>query len=204
MLNTSVVICTYSEARWDFLAAAVESVRRQTVPPLEIIVSVDHNQTLLDRVRGRWLDVVAVENHETRGLSGARNSGIAAARGEVIAFLDDDAAAAPDWLEQLQRGYADENVLGVGGTIQPVWLGHQPKWLPREFYWVVGCTYEGVPTTSAPIRNMIGANMSLRGLPARDWTHWRTPSGLRRNRAVYTCASEMAARRLSLRTRRPR
>ena len=41
------------------------------------------------------------------GLSGARNTGVAAARGEVVAFLDDDAVAAPDWLEHLLRPYDD-------------------------------------------------------------------------------------------------
>ena len=80
---------------------------------------------------------------QQRGISGARNSGIAAARGAIIAFLDDDAIAAPDWLEQLLAGYSSPNVLGVGGAIEPQWQGGRPRWFPPEFDWVVGCTYLG-------------------------------------------------------------
>src|SRR5262245_11775286 len=106
MLDVSVVICAYTEKRWDDLVAAVASVQQQSLSPRETIVVIDHNPALLDRVRAHMPDVIAAENTETRGLSGARNSGIAASRSSIIAFLDDDAIAMPDWLEQLIAGYA--------------------------------------------------------------------------------------------------
>ena len=158
----SVVICAYTEERWNDLVAAVESVRRQTVRPLQIVVVVDHNPPMLERVRRDILDVVAVENRESRGLSGARNSGIAVSRGEVVAFLDDDAIADDDWLESLARGYVDADVIGVGGAVEPLWAGPEPSSFPDEFLWVVGCTYRGMPDHAAPVRNAIGANMSFR------------------------------------------
>ncbi len=49
----------------------------------------------------------ASRTSEEQGLSGARNSGVAACGGEVVAFLDDDAFAAPDWLERLAEAYRD-------------------------------------------------------------------------------------------------
>lgn len=158
----SVVICAYTEARWDDLVAAVESVRSQSVPPLEVIVVVDHSPALLARVREQLDGVSALENREERGLSGARNTGVAEANGAVIAFLDDDAVAARDWLERLARGYADPQVLGVGGGVEPHWLAGRPRAFPDEFQWVVGCTYRGMPESTSRIRNLIGANMSLR------------------------------------------
>jgi glycosyltransferase involved in cell wall biosynthesis len=161
-LNISVIICAYTEARWDDLVAAVESVQRQSLPPREIIVVVDYNPNLLERVRMSLRGVVVVENHEQQGLSGARNAGIAVSEGDVIAFLDDDAIAAPDWLACLRMGYDSADVMGVGGAIEPMWLGGQPKWFPDEFNWVVGCTYRGMPKTTASVRNLIGANMSFR------------------------------------------
>ena len=161
-LSTSVVICAYTEKRWDDLVAAVTSVQQQTCLPDEIIVVVDHNPNLLERVRTQLTGVTAIANQEAQGLGGARNSGLAVAKGDVIAFLDDDAVAAPDWLEQLNVGYQDENVLGVGGAIEPLWASSQPAWFPEEFQWVVGCTYRGMPQSSAPVRNLIGCNMSLR------------------------------------------
>jgi glucosyl-dolichyl phosphate glucuronosyltransferase len=158
----SVIICVYTEKRWHELTAAVESVRQQTLPANEIIVVIDHNAQLLWRIQEHMRGVVVVENTEMRGLSGARNSGLAAAKSSFIAFLDDDAMATPDWLMSLSEGFADPKVLGVGGTVIPHWQTHRPAWVPEEFLWVVGCTYRGMPEISCIIRNPIGANMSFR------------------------------------------
>ena len=160
--DISVIICAYTGDRWDDLVASVESVRCQTLPPGEVIVVVDHNPRLLRRAQEHLQGVVVVENTDVRGLRGARNSGIAAARGEIMAFLDDDAVAVPDWLLFLCAGYTDALVLGTGGEVTPLWMGGKPAWLPEEFYWVVGCTYRGMPEAVQPIRNPIGANMSFR------------------------------------------
>src|SRR5579862_7385160 len=156
----SVVICAYTEKRWDELLAAIASVRRQTVPPKDIIVVIDYNPDLLQRVGAEITDVTIVENQGDKGLSGARNTGWKTARGEIVAFLDDDALAAANWLEYLLADYADSRVVGVGGKLNPLWQTHRPAWFPAEFNWVIGCSYPGLPERSARIRNMIGANMS--------------------------------------------
>ncbi|BCL81639.1 glycosyl transferase family 2 [Ktedonobacteria bacterium brp13] len=161
-LTLSVIICAYTQDRWDWLVQAVESVQKQTRPASEIIVIIDHNPSLLLMAQKQLREIIVSDNRETRGLSGARNSGIALARGEVLAFLDDDAIAAPDWLEQLTQSMHDPQILGTGGAVQPYWAKQKPAWLPEEFYWVVGCTYRGLPDTTAPIRNPIGANMCIR------------------------------------------
>lgn len=161
-LTSSVILCAYTEARWHDLVAAVASVQRQTLPPGEIIVVVDHNPRLLERARTGWPDLTVIENTGARGLSGARNSGVAVAQGGLLVFLDDDAAAAPDWLERLSACYDNSSVVGVGGAILPAWREQQPGWFPVEFAWVVGCTYRGMPTDRAAVRNLIGCNMSFR------------------------------------------
>jgi glycosyltransferase involved in cell wall biosynthesis len=163
MLDLSVIICTYSEGRWALLSAAIQSILDQTTRPREIIVVVDHNHDLFERVRTDLVDVIAVENSGVPGLSSARNSGIAAAQGSVVAFLDDDAVASPEWAATLAQPYADPLVAGVGGSIEPLWIRGRPAWFPPEFDWVVGCTYRGMPTATAPVRNVIGCNMSFRG-----------------------------------------
>jgi glucosyl-dolichyl phosphate glucuronosyltransferase len=161
--DISVIICAYTEDRWHDLVAAVESVQQQTLPPREIIVVIDHNPGLLKRVQVYVPGVNVVQNTEACGLSGARNSGIAAAKGQIIAFLDDDAMATPNWLLMLlSEGFTDPQILGIGGAIMPLWLDNEPAWLPEEFYWVVGCTYRGMPRTIQAIRNPIGGNMALR------------------------------------------
>lgn len=160
--TVSVVICAYTEDRWDDLVAAVASVEGQSVRAHQLIVVIDYNDALLERAKAAFGQAIVVANDDTKGLSGARNCGTRLTTGEVVAFLDDDAWADRDWLEHLVAGYADPSVLGVGGHITPAWIGGAPRAFPAEFNWVVGCTYRGMPEETAPIRNMIGANMSFR------------------------------------------
>src|SRR3954463_2088009 len=117
--DISVVICAHTEARWEQLADAVASLRRQSFIPREILVVIDHNLALADRACHQLPGARVIENTQQRGISGARNSGIAAARAAIIAFLDDDAIAAPDWLEQLLAGHSNPHVPGGGGAVQP-------------------------------------------------------------------------------------
>lgn len=161
-LTASVVICAYTERRWDDVLEAVASVRAQTVAPREVVVVVDHNPALLERLRSVLAGVTVIPNTQSRGLSGARNSGTGVCSGDVVAYLDDDAVADPDWLANLLAGYADPDVIGTGGWIDPEWVAGRRAFFPSEFNWVVGCSYTGLPRTTAPVRNLIGASMSFR------------------------------------------
>lgn len=161
--DLAVVVCAYTEERWTDIVAAIESVQAQQPAPGEIVLVVDHNETLLVRAREQFQQGVAiVANTHKRGLSGARNTGIDNSDRSIIAFLDDDAYAHPGWVAALLEPYADANVLGVGGPIEPEWQTARPEWWPTEFDWVVGCTYTGIPRTRHFIRNPIGASMSVR------------------------------------------
>ncbi|MEV4974220.1 glycosyltransferase family 2 protein [Streptomyces scopuliridis] len=171
----SVVICVYTEDRWDDILAAVDSVRHQSLPALETLLVVDHNPALLARLGREYQEqrehrehaargeVRVLANAGPRGLSAGRNTGIAAARGELVAFLDDDAVAERDWLRHFDEAYDDPRVLAVGGRTVPVWAsGSRPEWFPEEFDWVVGCTYRGLPHGTARVRNVLGGNASFR------------------------------------------
>jgi GT2 family glycosyltransferase len=158
----SVVICAYTQDRWDDITAAVTSLRNQVQQPDEVLLITDHAPELLERARAAFPDVTCLPNTGRQGLSGARNTGVAAATGDVVAFLDDDATAAPDWVATMLEPYRDDDVIGVGGAVLPGWRAPRPDWFPDEFLWVVGCSYTGQPTTRAEIRNPIGANMSFR------------------------------------------
>lgn len=160
--DVSVIICAYTEKRWDDLVAAVASLQHQTLLPREIIVVIDENSSLFAKATVQFPDIRVVSNKEARGLSGARNTGIALAQGSILAFMDEDAVADPQWLHHLMSAYADQRVMGVGGAIIPRWADGRPAWFPSEFHWVVGCTYRGMPVTTAPVRNLIGCNMSFR------------------------------------------
>jgi len=160
--TVSVIICAFTLERWHNLVEAVASVASQRHPADETIVVIDGNSELEERARDAFASATVLANAYSQGLSGGRRTGAEAARGEVLAFLDDDAIADPEWLEQLCAPYADPDVLGVGGLIDPLWEQPAPGWFPAEFNWVVGCTYAGMPVRRGRIRNPIGANMSVR------------------------------------------
>jgi len=161
--TSTVVICVYTDARWKLIAEALESLRLQTVQPTEVIVVVDHNEVLMARLRRAYPHLTVVPNVFERGLSGGRNTGVTRARSDVVVFLDDDARAHRDWLQTLLAPYRDPSVVGVGGAVVPDWGSAQPpEWFPDEFLWTVGCSYRGMPTSLAEVRNPIGANMSFR------------------------------------------
>ncbi|OKI91230.1 family 2 glycosyl transferase [Streptomyces sp. CB02058] len=161
-----MVICVYTEERWEDILAAVRSVREQSLPAEEILLVVDHNSPLLDRLSeeyGDSSDVRVLANAGPRGLSAGRNTGIAASRGGFVAFLDDDAVAERDWLRHFEKGYDDPGVMAVGGRTLPSWAsGRRPAWFPEEFDWVVGCTYRGLPPGTVRVRNVLGGNASFR------------------------------------------
>lgn len=160
--SVAVVVSTYDESRWSQLVACVESLQAQSAPAAQLIVVVDHNAGLLERAREAFADATVIDNDHPRGLAGARNAGIAASSAEVIAFIDDDARAEPDWLEQLGACFAASETVGAGGSLIPDWEDGRPAWVPSEFYWVFGCSYTGLPEALAPVRNPIGANMAAR------------------------------------------
>lgn len=159
-LTMSVVICAYTMDRWDDTLAAVASVQEQTVAPHEIVLVVDHNRALYERFRVALPDVIVVENRKQRGLSGGKDTGVEVTSGDVVAFLDDDAVAHPDWLKHFRAGYTDDTIVGVGGTTLPLWSTARPRWFPAEFDWVLGCTFTG--RDPGPVRNLLGGNASFR------------------------------------------
>ncbi|MER5734459.1 glycosyltransferase family 2 protein [Streptomyces sp. NPDC002262] len=160
--GVTVVVCAYTLDRWNDIRAAIGSLRAQRHPVDEVVLVVDHCPELYGRASAAFPGVRVVPNTGRRGLSGARNTGVAAARHEIVAFLDDDAAAEPDWAAGLLARYADPGVAGVGGLVRPRWATRRPAWFPPEFDWVVGCSYRGLPERLAPVRNFIGASMSFR------------------------------------------
>jgi glycosyltransferase involved in cell wall biosynthesis len=160
-VSTSVVIATHSLERRETLTAAVTSALRQRQRPYEVVVAVDHNVDLFEWVRRELIDTVPVHNQGARGASATRNAGARAAVGRVLAFLDDDAVARPDWLQNLTEPLARSDVAGVGGHVEPIWLGRAPKWMPEEFLWVVGASYRGLPGTASPVRNVWSENMAV-------------------------------------------
>lgn len=159
--TASVVIAAHTFQRCEGLTKAVASALSQRPEPYEVVVVVDNNPDLYEWVRKQLPEVVAVDHRGAGGASATRNSGARVATGSILAFLDDDAVAQPDWLGNLTAPLARRDVVGVGGYVEPLWLGRMPRWMPEEFMWVVGASYRGMPRTAAPIRNVWSENMAV-------------------------------------------
>ncbi len=162
--TVSVIICCYTEERLPDIREAVASVQAQTRQPEEIILAVDNNRALYERLREEWAGEVAVVLNDTiRGLSGTRNIGIAAAQGNLIAFLDDDAVAEPEWLANLITLFEDPKVIAAGGQAILNWVKARPAWFPEDLDWVVGGSFIGLPLyRRAVVQNPHGHNMCFR------------------------------------------
>jgi GT2 family glycosyltransferase len=158
----SIVVPTHSEKRWHQLVRTVASARAQFYGVAEVVVVVDHNPALYRRARRDLAGVTVLENLYAQGVSGNRNTGAFHTSTPLIAFLDDDTVAEPDWLLQLVAPFTDAAVVGAGGGIDPAWAGIRPRWMPDEFLWAVGGSYTGMPTSMAPIRNVWSASMIVR------------------------------------------
>ncbi len=164
--TVSVVICAHSTRRWEQLGNAVDSAVSEL--PDEVLVVVDHNTALLRLAEDNLqmcsgnAPVRVVPNGATKGLSGARNTGIALTESEITVFIDDDAEALPGWLGHLVAPFDDPTVVAVGGRAVPARPDHFPAWWPHEYDWVVGCSWAGLPEVLSEVRNVIGCTMAFR------------------------------------------
>ena len=111
--RASVVVCTLDRERW--LRRALRALRRLRGPAFEVVVvngpSRDRSGEVARRSGARVVD------YGERNLSGSRNAGIAAARGEFVAFLDDDAVPVRDWLTALLPAFDEAGVVAAGGPV---------------------------------------------------------------------------------------
>jgi len=166
----SIVATTYARERVRDVEALIDSIAAQTYPCLELVFVAERVPEIAEQVaayaRQRRFDTVRVLFHEGGGgLSRARNVGVDAARGEIVAFIDDDAVACPDWVETIVTVLADHpSAIGVAGGAQPIWQDPSMRWFPEEFFWIISCpvpAWTGVKEVQ-PVRNAWGINMAFR------------------------------------------
>lgn len=114
-MRISVVINTYNRAV--SLPRTLAALRHQRHGDFEVVIvngpSTDGTAELLET----WRDACVIRRCPEINISMSRNIGIAAAAGDVVAFIDDDAIPESDWLEKLAAPYADPRVAGVGGIV---------------------------------------------------------------------------------------
>lgn len=113
--QVSVVINTYNRGWW--LDRCLASLETQTYSAFEVVVVNGPSSDDTADVLARWQDRIKIVQTNSRVLSVSRNEGIAAASGELVAFIDDDAVADRHWLERLVPAFLDPRAGGAGGLV---------------------------------------------------------------------------------------
>lgn len=133
VIPVSIVICTYNRA--EYLIRCIESLKKLNYPDYEIIVVNGPSTDATERLLHQYPDVSVVRQESLNGLSFARNLGIRAAKGHIIAFIDDDAVADDQWLGSLVTAYTDDTVGGAGGPVFDItgnWYQFKNGYISKE------------------------------------------------------------------------
>lgn len=177
----SVVILTHNRLR--FLRECVESIRVNGFADYEIVV-VDNASTdgTAEEFRGRP-GVRVIRFEQDTELAACRNAGIEAARGDIIAFTDDDCTVEKDWLARLESDLKDHDAVGV--VALPFGDFSPPPWWDAEVNWLVGLSVPGhysplaggiyLPASlnlayRAPVLRALGFREGAPGLAGRNMT----------------------------------
>jgi glycosyltransferase involved in cell wall biosynthesis len=153
--KVSVVVCVYNGERT--IDACLASLKKLNYPNYEVIV-VNDGSTDGTRQIAESYDYIRLVNQENKGLSEARNVGIRASKGEIIAFTDADCMADPDWLSYLVARFRSSDFGAVGG----------PNLSPADDSWVASCVAvsPGAPThvllDDEVAEHIPGCNMAFR------------------------------------------
>ena len=134
-MKITVILCTFNRSQ--SLARALDSVALCTLPASvewEVLVvdnnSTDQTRQLVEEFNRRYTERFRYLFEPKPGKSHALNAGIREARGDVLAFMDDDVVVEPAWLQKLTAPLESSNWAGVGGRIVPDQDFQPPRWIP--------------------------------------------------------------------------
>ena len=153
--RVSVVVCAYNAA--DTLDDCLASLGRLTYPDYEVILVNDGSKDATETIARRHAHVRVITT-DNNGLSTARNIGLSAATGSIVAYTDADVRVDCDWLTYLVQPFLTSDVVGSGG----------PNVVPPDDPWVAQCVARapGGPThvlfDDRIAEHVPGCNMAFR------------------------------------------
>lgn len=183
-LKVTVVLCTFN--RCQFLEKVLQSLSMLVLPDSvdwEVVVvdnnSSDQTRVLVEDFCRRYPERLRYVFEPQPGLSHARNAGIREARGDIIAFTDDDVLIPPTWLQALTAGLRDGQWAGAGGRILPEQTFVPPSWLRGENKYALAPlpVFDLGPDAERLFEPPFGANMAFRKEMFIKYGHFRTDLG---------------------------
>lgn len=165
-MRLSVVVCTFN--RSESLRRMLNSLREATIPDnlsCEYIVvdnnSDDDTRLVFEEIEKNYESTIKYVFEDKRGISHARNRGVSEARGEIIAFTDDDVIVDKHWIQNIDNAFKEhDDVACVGGKILPIWEIPKPQWLRSNFYSYLGLLDHGDSVVYNS--NIWGANFAVK------------------------------------------
>ena len=156
-VELSIIICTHN--RYDVLPDAITSIETQDDPSSFELIIVDNSSDIASQ--RKFLQAADITcRHQiileaVPGLSRARNIGVKAAKGHLVAFMDDDAQATTRWATQIIRTMREYQNAGIcGGPVRPIWPVSRPPWLHK---WLEG------------FLTIVDRGPTVRELPESEW-----------------------------------
>jgi glycosyltransferase involved in cell wall biosynthesis len=147
-MKMSVIICTYN--RCESLERTLKSFTEISVPEGSVweLILVDNNskdktKKFVEEFKKDCKLNIEYIFEEKPGLSHARNQGIKQAKGEIIAFTDDDVIVDRYWLLNIQKAFNEHGVSCVGGRILPIWGIPKPEWLIPQLHYILALLDRG-------------------------------------------------------------
>jgi glycosyltransferase involved in cell wall biosynthesis len=194
-LLVSVITTVYNPQRLRDLTELLDSLNAQSYKNNETLIVAERSVELAESIRKYIADrgyagMRVLFNEGEWGSYPSRNLAVGEAKGDIIAFVDDDAVPFPDWVAKMAKVYnEDSSVVGVTGPILPLWQEKSMKWFPRELYWIFSCTYRRFAERTE-VRNGFCTNLSFRrkafdrcgrfksSLVGRGWgkSDWQQPA----------------------------
>jgi glycosyltransferase involved in cell wall biosynthesis len=169
-IDITVVVSTYN--RSEMLGGALDSVLRQESRGVsyEVIVadnnSTDGTREVVESYKTEWGERLRYVFEPRQGVSYARNAGIAEARGEIIAFADDDVRVSKDWVARIKAAFDEHPEIDcVGGKVLPHWNSEPPRWLTRDHWMPLALLDYGEEPVSINAGNplcLVSANLAFR------------------------------------------
>ena len=170
--SAAVIVATYR--RPDFVRECLDHLQRQTVSPGRVIVVDASPDDLTRAVVAEYPAVEYRRNDMGAGtLASSRAIGVQGVTEDVIAFIDDDAYAEPQWLEELLSAYEPQDVGAVGGRARNGQPGEETEGIDRIGRFLRNGRLTGHfaadPGRIIPADHMLGANMSVRTAVLRSF-----------------------------------
>ena len=168
-IRVSVVICTHNRAEYLAKALAGLEAQRGCNVAWETIIVDNASNDATAELAASWVSSRPAERQvlfePQPGLSRARNRGWRAARGEFVAYLDDDAIPTPGWLAALttEIGRGEPHLAIIAGKVEPIWEAPRPEWLSERMVPFLSMLDHGPQRRIlGPSDNIVGANFAAR------------------------------------------